>query len=361
MREHACAHHGALTPQVLRACTGSRGGSSGSNSSSSGGSSGSSNSSSSNSSSDSSNSGGGGGGGSQEQTLSRAPSRAPVRSLLRSVPVVDDSTAAVLRWRPARRAGSSSEGPPDTAPSATLPRAIKVQLRFVLCGAAKLFAFTAWKGVPPVEGPVEGAVEGAVEGPPVGASIFGHGAQVANWTATAQAAVTATAQAEVTATAQAEASAAAALGLVTPSAPSSSNASSKPLPTALPTTALPTTAPSSNASSKPLPTALHASAHHGASLAASSKPLPTALHAVAEERNLPTTTLWEIAGDRTLRAAQRWSDRAAEMAAHATYYGRCDVDVAPMHWQRKMASQIGIMSNPQASLAICPAKQVMSC
>jgi hypothetical protein len=291
MREHACAHHGALTPQVLRACTGSRGGSSGSNSSSSGGSSG------------SSNSGGGGGGGSQEQTLSRAPSRAPVRSLLRSVPVVDDSTAAVLRWRPTRRAGSSSEGPPDTAPSATLPRAIKVQLRFVLCGAAKLFAFTAWKGVPPVEGPVEGAVEGA---------------QVANWTPTAQAEVTATAQAEVTATAQAEASAAAALGpKVTPSAPSSSNASSKPL--------------------------------------------PTALHAVAEERNLPTTTLWEIAGDRTLRAAQRWSDRAAEMAAHATYYGRCDVDVAPMHWQRKMASQIGIMSNPQASLAICPAKQVMTC
>jgi hypothetical protein len=303
MREHACAHHGALTPQVLRACTGSRGGSSGSNSSSSGGSSGSSNSSSSNSSSGSSNSGGGGGGGSQEQTLSRAPSRAPVRSLLRSVPVVDDSTAAVLRWRPARRAGSSSEGPPDTAPSATLPRAIKVQLRFVLCGAAKLFAFTAWKGVPPVEGPVEGAVEGA---------------EVANWTPTAQAEVTATAQAEVTATAQAEASAAAALGpKVTPSAPSSSNASSKPL--------------------------------------------PTALHAVAEERNLPTTTLWEIAGDRTLRAAQRWSDRAAEMAAHATYYGRCDVDVAPMHWQRKMASQIGIMSNPQASLAICPAKQVMTC
>ena len=280
---------------MLRACTGSRGGSSGSNSSSSGGSSGSSNSSSSNSSSGSSNSGGGGGGGSQEQTLSRAPSRAPVRSLLRSVPVVDDSTAAVLRWRPARRAGSSSEGPPDTAPSATLPRAIKVQLRFVLCGAAKLFAFTAWKGVPPVEGPVEGAVEGA---------------QVANWTPTAQA--------EVTATAQAEASAAAAVGpKVTPSAPSSSNASSKPL--------------------------------------------PTALHAVAEERNLPTTTLWEIAGDRTLRAAQRWSDRAAEMAAHATYYGRCDVDVAPMHWQRKMASQIGIMSNPQASLAICPAKQVMTC
>ena len=235
------------------------------------------------------------GGGGQEQTHSRAPSRAPVRSLLRSVPVVDDSTAAVLRWRPARRAGSSSEGPPDTAPSATLPRAIKVQLRFVLCGAAKLFAFTAWKGVPPVEGPVEGAVEGA---------------QVANWTPTAQA--------EVTATAQAEASAAAALGpKVTPSAPSTSNASSKPL--------------------------------------------PTALHAVAEERNLPTTTLWEIAGDRTLRAAQRWSDRAAEMAAHATYYGRCDVDVAPMHWQRKMASQIGIMSNPQASLAICPAKQVMTC
>jgi len=311
MREHACAHHGALTPQVLRACTGSRGGSSGSNSSSSGGSSGSSNSSSSISSSGSSNSNSGGGGGSQEQTLSRAPSRAPVRSLLRSVPVVDDSTAAVLRWRPARRAGSSSEGPPDTAPSATLPRAIKVQLRFVLCGAAKLFAFTAWKGVPPVEGPVEGAVEGA---------------QVANWTptaqaevtATAQAEVTATAQAEVTATAQAEASAAAALGpKVTPSAPSSSNASSKPL--------------------------------------------PTALHAVAEERNLPTTTLWEIAGDRTLRAAQRWSDRAAEMAAHATYYGRCDVDVAPMHWQRKMASQIGIMSKPQASLAICPAKQVMTC
>jgi len=278
-------------PQVLRACTGSRGGSSGSNSSSSGGSSG------------SSNSGGGGGGGSQEQTLSRAPSRAPVRSLLRSVPVVDDSTAAVLRWRPARRAGSSSEGPPDTAPSATLPRAIKVQLRFVLCGAAKLFAFTAWKGVPPVEGPVEGAVEGA---------------QVANWTPTAQAEVTATAQAEVTATAQAEASAAAALGpKVTPSAPSSSNASSKPL--------------------------------------------PTALHAVAEDRNLPTTTLWEIAGDRTLRAAQRWSDRAAEMAAHATYYGRCDVDVAPMHWQRKMASQIGIMSKPQSLLAICPAKQVMTC
>ena len=281
MREHACAHHGALTPQVLRACTGSRGGSSGSNSSSSGDGSGGSSS--------------GGGGGGQEQTRSRAPSRAPVRSLLRSVPVVDDSTAAVLRWRPARRAGSSSEGPPDTAPSATLPRAIKVQLRFVLCGAAKLFAFTAWKGVPPVEGPVEGAVEGA---------------QVANWTPTAQA--------EVTATAQAEASAAAALGpKVTPSAPSSSNASSKPL--------------------------------------------PTALHAVAEERNLPTTTLWEIAGDRTLRAAQRWSDRAAEMAAHATYYGRCDVDVAPMHWQRKMASQIGIMSNPQASLAICPAKQVMTC
>jgi hypothetical protein len=49
------------------------------------------------------------------------------------------------------------------------------------------------------------------------------------------------------------------------------------------------------------------------------------------------------------------------MAAHATYYGRCDVDVAPMHWQRKMASQIGIMSKPQASLAICPAKQVMTC
>jgi len=349
MREHACAHHGALTPQVLKACTGSRGGSSGSNSSSSGGSSGSSNSSSSNSSSGSSNSGGGGGGGGQEQTHSRAPSRAPVRSLLRSVPVVDDSTAAVLRWRPARRAGSSSEGPPDTAPSATLPRAIKVQLRFVLCGAAKLFAFTAWKGVPPVEGPVEGAVEG----PPDGASIYGHGAlgahhgaQVANWTPTAQAAVTATAQAEVTATAQAEASAAAALGpKVTPSAPSSSNASSKPLPTALPTTALPTTA---------LPTTAPSSN-------ASSKPLPTALHAVAEERNLPTTTLWEIAGDRTLRAAQRWSDRAAEMAAHATYYGRCDVDVAPMHWQRKMASQIGKISNPQASLAICPAKQVMSC
>jgi len=226
-----------------------------------------------------------------------------VRSLLRSVPVVDDSTAAVLRWRPARRAGSSSEGPPDTAPSATLPRAIKVQLRFVLCGAAKLFAFTAWKGVPPVEGPVEGAVEGA---------------QVANWTPTAQAEVTATAQAEVTATAQAEASAAAALGpKVRPSAPSSSNASSKPL--------------------------------------------PTALHAVAEDRNLPTTTLWEIAGDRTLRAAQRWSDRAAEMAAHATCYGRCDVDVAPMHWQRKMASQIGKISNPQSLLAICPAKQVMTC
>ena len=116
--------------------------------------------------------------------------------------------------------------------------------------------------------------------------------------------------------AAAEASAAAALGVVTPSAPSSSNASSKPL--------------------------------------------PTALHAVAEERNLPTA-LWEIAGDRMLQAAQRWSDRAAEMAAHATYYGRCDVDVAPMHWQREMASQIGTISNPQALLAICPAKQVMTC
>ena len=291
-------------PQVLWACTGSRGGSSGSNSSSGSGSSGSSS---------------GGGGGGQEQTHTRAPSRAPVRSLLRSVPVVDDSTAAVLRWRPTRRADSSTEGPPNTAPSATLSRAIKVQLRFVLCGAAKLFAFTAWKGVPPVEGAVEGAVvgavEGAVEGPPDGATIFGHGAHGAhhgahgaNWTPTAQA--------EVTATAQAEASAAAALGVVTPSAPSSSNASSKPL--------------------------------------------PTALHAVAEERNLPTA-LWEIAGDRMLQAAQRWSDRAAEMAAHATYYGRCDVDVAPMHWQREMASQIGTISNPQALLAICPAKQVMTC
>ena len=305
MREHACAHQGALPPQVLWACTGSRGGSSGSNSSSGGGSSGSSS---------------GGGGGGQEQTHSRAPSRAPVRSLLRSVPVVDDSTAAVLRWRPTRRADSSTEGPPNTAPSATLSRAIKVQLRFVLCGAAKLFAFTAWKGVPPVEGAVEGAVvgavEGAVEGPPDGATIFGHGAHGAhhgahgaNWTPTAQAEASA-------ATAQAEASAAAALGVVTPSAPSSSNASSKPL--------------------------------------------PTALHAVAEERNLPTA-LWEIAGDRMLQAAQRWSDRAAEMAAHATYYGRCDVAVAPMHWQREMASQIGTISNPQALLAICPAKQVMTC
>ena len=343
MREHACAHHGALTPQVLRACTGSRGGSSGSNSSSSGGSSGSSSSSSSNSSSGSSNSGGGGGGGSQEQTLSRAPSRAPVRSLLRSVPVVDDSTAAVLRWRPARRAGSSSEGPPDTAPSATLPRAIKVQLRFVLCGAAKLFAFTAWKGVPPVEGPVEGAVEGA---------------QVANWTPTAQAEVTATAQAEVTATAQAEASAAAALGpKVTPSGAVVGSA----------------VVGSAVVSSAVVGSAVVGSAVVGSAVVglvtpsapsssnASSKPLPTALHAVAEERNLPTTTLWEIAGDRVLRAAQRWSDRAAEMAAHATYYGRCDVDVAPMHWQRKMASQIGIMSNPQSLLAICPAKQVMTC
>ena len=304
MREHACAHHGALTPQVLRACTGSRGGSSGSNSSSGSGSSGSSS---------------GGGGGGQEQTHSRAPSRAPVRSLLRSVPVVDDSTAAVLRWRPTRRADSSTEGPPNTAPSATLSRAIKVQLRFVLCGAAKLFAFTAWKGVPPVEGAVEGAVvgavEGAVEGPPDGATIFGHGAHGAHPGAHG-ANRTPTAQAEVTATAQAEASAAAALGVVTPSAPSSSNASSKPL--------------------------------------------PTALHAVAEERNLPTA-LWEIAGDRMLQAAQRWSDRAAEMAAHATYYGRCEVDVAPMHWQREMASQIGTISNPQALLAICPAKQVMTC
>jgi hypothetical protein len=62
-----------------------------------------------------------------------------------------------------------------------------------------------------------------------------------------------------------------------------------------------------------------------------------------------------------LQAAQRWSDRAAEMAAHATYYGRCDVAVAPMHWQREMASQIGTISNPQALLAICPAKQVMTC
>ena len=146
MREHACAHYGAPPPQVLWACTGSRGGSSGSNSSSGSGSSGSSS---------------GGGGGGQEQTHSRAPSRAPVRSLLRSVPVVDDSTAAVLRWRPTRRADSSTEGPPNTAPSATLSRAIKVQLRFVLCGAAKLFAFTAWKGVPPVEGAVVGAVVGA--------------------------------------------------------------------------------------------------------------------------------------------------------------------------------------------------------
>ena len=296
MREHACAHQGALPPQVLWACTGSRGGSSGSNSSSGGGSSGSSS---------------GGGGGGQEQTHSRAPSRAPVRSLLRSVPVVDDSTAAVLRWRPTRRADSSTEGPPNTAPSATLSRAIKVQLRFVLCGAAKLFAFTAWKGVPPVEGAVEGAVvgavEGAVEGPPDGATIFSHGAHGAHHGAHG---------ANRTPTAQAEASAAAALGVVTPSAPSSSNASSKPL--------------------------------------------PTALHAVAEERNLPTA-LWEIAGDRMLQAAQRWSDRAAEMAAHATYYGRCDVDVAPMHWQREMASQIGTISNPQALLAICPAKQVMTC
>ena len=294
----------APPPQVLWACTGSRGGSSGSNSSSGSGSSGRSS---------------GGGGGGQEQTHSRAPSRAPVRSLLRSVPVVDDSTAAVLRWRPTRRADSSTEGPPNTAPSATLSRAIKVQLRFVLCGAAKLFAFTAWKGVPPVEGAVEGAVvgavEGAVEGPPDGATIFSHGAHGAHPGAHG-ANRTPTAQAEVTATAQAEASAAAALGVVTPSAPSSSNASSKPL--------------------------------------------PTALHAVAEERNLPTA-LWEIAGDRMLQAAQRWSDRAAEMAAHATYYGRCDVDVAPMHWQREMASQIGTISNPQALLAICPAKQVMTC
>jgi len=62
---------------------------------------------------------------------------APIRPLLRAVPVQLDSTSAVLRWR--------ATGGGRKQSSAMLRTARKVRLRFVLCGSAKLYSFTAWR------------------------------------------------------------------------------------------------------------------------------------------------------------------------------------------------------------------------
>ena len=65
----------------------------------------------------------------------------PLLPLMRSVPIVADASAAVLRWR-----GVGAR--PSTVVS-TLATSRRVRLRFVLCGAAKLYSFTLWKGTAP--------------------------------------------------------------------------------------------------------------------------------------------------------------------------------------------------------------------
>ena len=64
-------------------------------------------------------------------------------SMARSVAIRHDSPAAVVRWRTVTGSTSTLAAIPSTQP---------VALRFTLCGDAKLFAFTLWRGEPPPAG-----------------------------------------------------------------------------------------------------------------------------------------------------------------------------------------------------------------
>ena len=75
--------------------------------------------------------------GSAEAHSSVSPRFLRTHSLARSIPVLADSSAAVLRWRPSGKRG-------DERPISMLQtRRPSVALRFTLCGSAKLFAFSA--------------------------------------------------------------------------------------------------------------------------------------------------------------------------------------------------------------------------
>lgn len=82
-----------------------------------------------------------------ERATSAQPRFLRTHSLARSIPITSDVTNATLRWVPhLRRQGSESNARATVTTLSTAQPA--VSLRFVLCGSAKLFAFSAWNGDP---------------------------------------------------------------------------------------------------------------------------------------------------------------------------------------------------------------------
>ena len=67
-------------------------------------------------------------------------------ALTRSVPVTHDSTNATLSWHSLPRGVFRKPASVISTLSTAQPA---VALRFVLCGSAKLFAFSVWAGAPP--------------------------------------------------------------------------------------------------------------------------------------------------------------------------------------------------------------------